>query len=110
MAEGVRGVVRGWGVEILCRIPQEYSNPVTAVVVPDGVDADAVRRAAEQRLDLSLGAGLGRLKGRGFRICHLGAPNGPEGLWTLAGTEMALAVAGVQAPVGAGAHVFERDF
>jgi len=110
LADGVRRAVHAWGLQILCRSPQEYSNTVTAVVVPDGVDADAVRKAAEQRLDLSLGAGLGRLKGRVFRIGHLGALNELEVLATLAGTEMALSMAGVQVPVGAGVTACERYF
>jgi len=110
LADGVRRAVHAWGLQILCRNPQEYSNTVTAVVVPDGVDADAVRKAAEQRLDLSLGAGLSRLKGRVFRIGHLGALNELEVLATLAGTEMALSMAGVQVPVGAGVTACERYF
>src|SRR5438309_9613968 len=102
LADGVRRAIHAWGLQILCRDPPEYSNTVTAVVVPDGADADAVRRAAVQHLNLSLGAGLGRLKGRVFRIGHLGALNELEVLATVAGTEMALTMAGVRVPAGAG--------
>jgi len=110
LADGVRRAVHAWGLQILCRDPQEYSNTVTAVVVPDGADADAVRRAAVQHLNLSLGAGLGRLKGRVFRIGHLGALNELEVLATLAGTEMALTMAGVRVPPGAGVTACEQFF
>lgn len=110
LAEGVRRAVRAWGLEILCRNPREYSNTVTAVVMPDGTDAGAVLRAAEQRLNLSLGAGLGRLKDRVFRIGHLGALNELEVLATLAGVEMALHLAGVRVPLGAGVAACEQFF
>src|SRR5437867_639886 len=110
LADGVRRAIHAWGLQILCRDPQEYSNTVTAVVVPDGADADAVRKAAVQHLNLSLGAGLGRLKGRVFRIGHLGALNELEVLATLAGTEMALTMAGVRVPPGAGVTACEQFF
>ncbi len=110
LAEGVRRAVRAWGLEILCRNPREYSNTVTAVVMPDGTDAGGVLRASEQRLNLSLGAGLGRLKGRVFRIGHLGALNELEVLATVAGVEMALHLAGVRVPLGAGVSACEQFF
>lgn len=109
LAEGVRQAVRAWGLEILCRDPREYSNTLTAVVMPAGADGDVVLRAAE-RLHLSLGTGLGRLKGRVVRIGHLGALNELEVLATLAGTEMALAQAGVRVPPGAGVAACQRFF
>jgi len=65
------------------------------VIVPPQVDADALRRIIHQRFDLSLGAGLGRLKGRAFRIGHLGDSNDLTLLGTLAGCEMGLQLAGV---------------
>lgn len=102
LAEGVRRAVRAWGLQIFCKNPAEYSNTLTAVVMPDGTDADAVLRAAEARFNLSLGTGLGRLRGRAFRIGHLGALNDLEVLATLAGVEMALTLAGVRVPVGGG--------
>jgi alanine-glyoxylate transaminase/serine-glyoxylate transaminase/serine-pyruvate transaminase len=109
LAEGVRRAVRAWGLEILCRNPREYSNTLTAVVVPEAIDADAVLRAAE-RLNLSLGAGLGRVKGKVFRIGHLGALNELEVLATLAGVEMALHLTGVRVPLGAGVSACESFF
>jgi alanine-glyoxylate transaminase / serine-glyoxylate transaminase / serine-pyruvate transaminase len=100
-ASVVREAVGRWGLELLCRSPVEYSNTATAVVVPDGVDADDVLRAAEQ-LNLSLGTGLSRLKGRVFRIGHLGSLNELEVLATLAGVELALHRAGVPVALGSG--------
>ncbi len=102
LADAVRAGVRAWGLPLQCREPAEYSHTLTAVVVPEGTDSDAVRRAAEAHFNLSLGAGLGRLAGRVFRIGHLGALNDLEVLATLAGTELAMTVAGIRIPVGGG--------
>ncbi len=110
LAEGVRRAVNAWGLNILCKDRREYSNTLTAVIMPDGTDADAVLRAAAQRLHMSLGAGLGRLKGRVFRIGHLGALNELEVLATLAGVELALTLAGVRIPLGAGVTACLQHF
>ena len=110
LAEGVRRAERAWGLSIVCRNPQEYSNTLTAVMMPDGIDADGVLRMAAQRLDLSLGTGLGRLKSRAFRIGHLGALNELEVLATVAGVEMALTMAGVRIPLGAGVTACQKFF
>ncbi|MBI3998404.1 MAG: aminotransferase class V-fold PLP-dependent enzyme [Armatimonadetes bacterium] len=101
LAEAVRRAVRAWGLAMLCEDPSEYSQSLTAVVVPEHVDSDAVLRAAE-RLNLSLGTGLGRLKGRVFRVGHLGALNDLEVVATVAGMEMALRMAAVNVALGAG--------
>jgi alanine-glyoxylate transaminase/serine-glyoxylate transaminase/serine-pyruvate transaminase len=93
--EGVRAAVRAWGLEIQCADPACYSPVLTGVVMPDGVDADRVRRIIHERFDLSLGTGLGKLKGRMFRIGHLGDSNDLTLLATLAGCEMGLKLAGV---------------
>ncbi|MGH8713949.1 MAG: pyridoxal-phosphate-dependent aminotransferase family protein [Casimicrobiaceae bacterium] len=90
-AEATRRAVRGWGLEILCRNPAEYSSSLTAIMVPEGCDADAFRRETLSRYDLSLGAGLGRLAGRVFRIGHLGFFNDLMLCGTLCGVEMGLA-------------------
>jgi alanine-glyoxylate transaminase/serine-glyoxylate transaminase/serine-pyruvate transaminase len=87
--------VRGWGLEILCANPQEYSNSLTAVVVPAGHDADALRQVILDRCDMSLGAGLGKLAGKVFRIGHLGDFNDLMLMGTLAGVEIGLQAAGV---------------
>ncbi len=110
LAEGVRRAVAAWGLENLCPRREWYSNSLTAVVVPDGSDSEAVVRAAAQRLNLSLGVGLGRVKGKVFRIGHLGALNELEVLATLAGTELACTIAGIPVPLGAGVTACERFF
>lgn len=110
LAEGVRRAVQRWGLRILCEDPREYSNTLTAVVVPDGFDADAVLRLAEERLHLSLGTGLGELRGRVFRIGHLGWLNELEVLATLAGVELALRLSGVPVPLGEGVRACQEFF
>lgn len=95
LAEATRRAVSAWNLEILCRNPAEYSNSLTAVVMPEGHDADALRRVILERFNLSLGNGLGRLKGRVFRIGHLGDFNELMLAGTLGGVEMGLIAAGV---------------
>jgi alanine-glyoxylate transaminase / serine-glyoxylate transaminase / serine-pyruvate transaminase len=94
-AEAARRTVRGWGLEILCANPQEYSNSLTAVVMPAGHDADWLREVILDRCDMSLGAGLGKLAGKVFRIGHLGDFNDLMLMGTLAGVEIGLQAAGV---------------
>jgi alanine-glyoxylate transaminase/serine-glyoxylate transaminase/serine-pyruvate transaminase len=103
-AEGVRAAVRAWGLPVQCADARVYSPVLTGVVTPPGVDADAIRRLIHSRFDLSLGTGLSKVKGRMFRIGHLGDCNDLTLLATLAGVEMglklskvALAGSGVQA-------------
>jgi alanine-glyoxylate transaminase/serine-glyoxylate transaminase/serine-pyruvate transaminase len=94
-AEAARRAVRGWGLEILCSNPAEYSSVLTAVLMPEGHDADALRREILARYDMSLGMGLGKLVGRVFRIGHLGFFNDLTLCGTLCGVEMGLAVCAV---------------
>jgi alanine-glyoxylate transaminase / serine-glyoxylate transaminase / serine-pyruvate transaminase len=94
-AEATRRAVRAWGLEILCAVPEEYSNSLTAVMMPAGHDADALRRVILEAYDMSLGTGLGRLAGKVFRIGHLGDFNDLTLAGTLSGVEMGLALAGV---------------
>ncbi len=94
-AEATRRAVRAWGLEILCAVPEEYSNSLTAVMLPAGHDADALRKIILDAYDMSLGTGLGRLAGKIFRIGHLGDFNDLMLAGTLAGVEMGLALAGV---------------
>ena len=95
-AAGVRAAVNAWGLPIQCADPAVYSPVLTGVILPEGVDADAVRRLIHERFDLSLGTGLGKLKGRMFRIGHLGDSNDLTLLATVAGCEMGLKLAGVK--------------
>ena len=94
-AEATRRAVRAWGLEVLCLDEREHSASLTAVLLPDGHDADEVRELILDRYDMSLGTGLGRLAGRVFRIGHLGALNDLTLAGALAGVEMGLAGAGV---------------
>jgi alanine-glyoxylate transaminase / serine-glyoxylate transaminase / serine-pyruvate transaminase len=94
-AEATRRAVCGWGLEVLCRNPAEYSGSLTAVMLPEGHDADAFRREVLARFDMSLGTGLGRLAGRVFRIGHLGFFNDLMLCGTLCGVEMGLALRNV---------------
>ena len=94
-AEATRRAARAWGLEIVCRNPAEYSSALTALMMPDGHDADAFRREVLARYDMSLGMGLGRLAGRVFRIGHLGFFNDLSLCGALCGVEMGLAVAEV---------------
>jgi len=96
-AEATRRAVAGWGLENLCLNPDEYSSVLTAVMVPDGHDADHVRNVILENFDMSLGTGLGKVKGKGkvFRIGHLGDFNDLTLMGTLSGVEMGLELAGV---------------
>ena len=94
-AAATRCAVEAWGLEVLCADPAEYSASLTAVCLPAGHDADALRATILEHFDLSLGNGLGKLKGKVFRIGHLGDFNDLMLAGTLAGVEMGLAVAGV---------------
>ena len=94
-AEAVRRAVRAWGLEILCREPKYYSSTLTAVLMPEGHNADALRGVALDRFDVSLGTGLAKVAGKVFRIGHLGDTNDLTIVAALAGVEMALALAGV---------------
>jgi len=95
-AQGVRAAVTTWGLPIQCADPAVYSPVLTGVITPAGIDADAVRRLIHRRFDMSLGTGLGKLKGRMFRIGHLGDSNDLTLLATLAGCEMGLKLSGVK--------------
>lgn len=95
-AAGVRAAVNAWGLPIQCVDPSVYSPILTGVITPVGVDADEIRKLIHRRFDLSLGTGLGKVKGRMFRIGHLGDSNDLTLLATLAGVEMGLKLSGVK--------------
>jgi alanine-glyoxylate transaminase/serine-glyoxylate transaminase/serine-pyruvate transaminase len=94
-AAATRAAVKGWGLDLVCLDPQAYSPALTAVMVPDGHDADAFRKAVLENFDMSLGTGLGKLKGKAFRIGHIGHFNDLMLMGTLSGVEMGLDVAKV---------------
>ena len=107
-AEATRRAVRAWGLEIFCLNPAEYSPALTTVVMPKGQDADALRKLVLERFDLSLGTGLGKLKGKVFRIGHLGDFNDLMLAGTLCGVEMGLSLASV--PFSKGGVAAALDF
>ena len=100
LAEATRRAVRAWGLEILCQDPREYSNSLTAVLLPEGHNADRVREVILEEFDMSLGNGLGKLAGKVFRIGHLGDFNALMLAGTLSGVEMGLQIAGVPCEQG----------
>jgi alanine-glyoxylate transaminase/serine-glyoxylate transaminase/serine-pyruvate transaminase len=95
LGEATRRAVRTWGQEINCLNPLEHSNGLTAVRVPEGHDADALRKKILEKFNMSLGNGLGKVQGKLFRIGHMGDFNDLMLAGTLSGVEMGLALAGV---------------
>jgi len=95
MAEATRRAAKTWGFETICRDPKCYSPTITAILLPEGHDADAFRALALENFNISYGASFGRFAGKMFRIGHLGDINEATMIGALAATEMALAVAGI---------------
>jgi alanine-glyoxylate transaminase/serine-glyoxylate transaminase/serine-pyruvate transaminase len=95
LSEATRRAVSAWGLELLCLNPAEYSPSCTAVMLPDGFDEAQFRNLVLERYNLSLGAGLGKVAGRVFRIGHLGDLNDLMLCGTLCGVEMGLARFGI---------------
>jgi alanine-glyoxylate transaminase/serine-glyoxylate transaminase/serine-pyruvate transaminase len=95
LAAACRAAVTAWGLEIQCADPAVFSPVLTGVMVPEGVDADAIRKTIYEQFDMSLGTGLGKMKGKMFRIGHLGEANDLTLMATLTGCEMGLKLAGV---------------
>lgn len=95
LAEATRRAVRGWGLDVFCRDPKAYSAALTAVAMPAGYHADVLRQVILERFDMSLGTGLGQVKGKVFRIGHLGDLNDLMLAGTLCGVEMGLAACDV---------------
>ena len=95
LAEATRRAVRAWGLDILCKDPKYYSPTITAVLLPDGYNADAFRALALEHFNIAYGASFGAHAGKYFRIGHLGDINDGTLIGALGITEMALAMAGV---------------
>ncbi|GAC1326651.1 MAG: aminotransferase class V-fold PLP-dependent enzyme [Collimonas sp.] len=95
LASACRDAVRAWGLEIQCADPALYSPVLTGVMTPAGFDADAIRKTIYENFNMSLGTGLGKMKGGMFRIGHLGEANDLTLMATLTGCEMGLKLAGV---------------
>ncbi|GGC13195.1 serine--glyoxylate aminotransferase [Oxalicibacterium flavum] len=96
LAAACRAAVQAWGLEVQCADAAVYSPVLTGVMTPEGVDADVVRKVIYERFNMSLGAALGKMKGRMFRIGHLGEANDLTLMATLAGCEMGLKLAGIK--------------
>ena len=94
-AEATRIAVHAWGLEILAKNPVERSNSITAIMVPAGYDSDNLRKIILDNYDMSLGTGLAKVKGKVFRIGHLGDFNDLMLAGTLAGVEMGLKQSGI---------------
>ena len=112
LAEATRRAVRVWsannGPEFFCRNPARFSNSVTTILMPEGYDAETIRRTARQKFNVSLGGGLGPLGGKVFRIGHLGDLNEPMLLGAIAAVEMALRINNV--PHGRGGVDAAMDY
>jgi len=96
LASACRAAVAGWGLEVQCLDAERYSPVLTGVVTPEGVDADALRKLILERYNLSLGTGLGKVKGRLFRIGHLGDCNELALLAAISGCEMGMKAFGIK--------------
>ena len=94
-SEATRAAVDAWGLEVLCKIEADHSGALTAAVMPEGHDADHFRKIVLEHFDMSLGMGLAKMKGKIFRIGHLGHFNDLMLMGTLSGVEMGLALANV---------------
>ncbi len=93
---GACAAVNAWGLPIQCADPELHSPILTGVMTPEGIDADAVRKIIYERFDCSLGTGLGKVKGRMFRIGHLGDCNDLTVIATVSACEMGLKLSGVK--------------
>tara|TARA_B110001450_G_scaffold139425_1_gene130666 strand:- start:180 stop:1352 length:1173 start_codon:yes stop_codon:yes gene_type:complete len=106
-AKATRAAVQGWGLEVLCQEEMDYSNVLTAVKLPDGHNADQLRKIILENFNMSLGNGLSKLAGKVFRIGHLGDFNDLMLMGTLTGIEMGLSLAGVPHQKGGAARASE---
>jgi alanine-glyoxylate transaminase/serine-glyoxylate transaminase/serine-pyruvate transaminase len=110
LAEGVRKAVAGWGLKLCAVEPKWYSDTVSAIRVPDGVDSAQVVKTAYYRYNLSLGVGLNKVAGKVFRIGHLGALDEIMIGGVLFGCEMALRDCGVAVAPGSGSGAAAEYF
>jgi alanine-glyoxylate transaminase / serine-glyoxylate transaminase / serine-pyruvate transaminase len=99
LAEATRRAVKVWagndGPQLFCMAPDRYSDSVTAILMPEGYNGDALRKTVRERFNVSLGGGLGKLGGKIFRIGHLGDLNEPMLLGALTAVEMAMRIDGI---------------
>ncbi|MGH8750665.1 MAG: aminotransferase class V-fold PLP-dependent enzyme [Burkholderiales bacterium] len=103
LAEGVRAaVIKGWGLKLCAKAPKWYSNTVSAIVVPEGINGAHVIDVAFRRYNLALGAGLSKVAGKVFRIGHLGDLNELMLMGAIAGAEMSMLDVGIKVKPGSG--------
>ena len=95
LADSCRAAVDAWELETVCLNPREHSNALTGIMMPDGHDADHVRQIILEHFNMSLGTGLGKIRGKAFRIGHLGDINELMLMGVVCGVEMGLGLAGV---------------
>ncbi|MFL5514617.1 MAG: aminotransferase class V-fold PLP-dependent enzyme, partial [Gemmatimonadales bacterium] len=110
LAEGTRAAVKAWGLELCAREPRWYSDTVSAIMVPAGINGAEVIDVAYRRYNLALGAGLARMAGRLFRIGHLGDLNECMLLGGIAGAEMAMRDVGIKITPGSGVGAAEEHW
>jgi alanine-glyoxylate transaminase / serine-glyoxylate transaminase / serine-pyruvate transaminase len=108
LAEGTRRAVKAWGLELCARAPKWYSDTVSAILVPPGINGAEIIDVAYRRYNLALGAGLARMAGKLFRIGHLGDLNELMLLGALAGSEMAMRDVGMKVTPGSGVAAAEE--
>src|SRR6185312_4756093 len=110
LAEGVRAAVNAWGLRLCAKEPKWYSNTVSAIMVPPGIDGADVVDSAFRRYNLALGAGLSKVAGKLFRFGHLGDLNDLMVLGALAGAEMAMRDVGIDIAMGSGVAAAQAHF
>jgi alanine-glyoxylate transaminase/serine-glyoxylate transaminase/serine-pyruvate transaminase len=110
LADGVRAAVRAWGLPMVCERPENASNTITAVRVPEAIDSNVVLKHAREKYSLSLGGGIGEMSGKAFRIGHLGSLNELEVLGTIGGVELTFADLGINVEPGSGLLACQREF
>jgi alanine-glyoxylate transaminase/serine-glyoxylate transaminase/serine-pyruvate transaminase len=110
LAEGLRTAVRAWGLPLVAKRRDLESDTVSAIVAPQNVDAERIIDLAASRYHLALGAGLGPLQGRAFRVGHLGALNAVEVLAVVSALEMVLHTSGVPIELGKGVAAAQEWF
>jgi alanine-glyoxylate transaminase/serine-glyoxylate transaminase/serine-pyruvate transaminase len=106
----VRAAVKAWGLATVCERPENASNTITSVRVPQGVDSNELTKHARETYGLSLGGGIGDLNGVAFRIGHLGSLNELEVLGTIGGIELSFVDLGIDVEPGSGLLAAQRSF
>lgn len=110
LAEGTRRAVAAWGLKNFCQDPRWYSNSLTVVATPEGVDSNLIVNNAFTRFNLSIGIGLAQVNGKVFRIGHLGDLNEVSMLGAISGVEMSLLQSGVEIQPGSGVGAAAKYF